>query len=90
MDSKSTQKQVFDSIATERRFQDLEDKKFKREGHEPVASELLAMDAALSEARLAYLKAETYKAEAAIEFVRQIAGIAVRCLEHHGVIDRVW
>lgn len=90
MDNKSTQKQVFAAIETERRFQNLDAKQKKQEDALPVAGEMIVLDQLLADARQAYLKAEIYKDTAALDVIRQIAGVAVRCLEIHGVIERVW
>ncbi len=85
---KSTQKQVFEAIAGERRFQDMLPKSRAAQEAFSVASELVAMDELMARAKKAYCdNAGNVEAR---DVVRQIAATAVRSMENHGAIERAW
>lgn len=86
-EKRSTQKQVFDAVSTERRYQDLLPKA-RTEGKDSVADFLLRIAEDADRARAAYLDSDGDVA--ARDNVRKIAAHAVHCLEIHGVIERVW
>lgn len=86
----STQKEVFDVVAGERRFQDLHAKQIKNETINPISGEVLVVEYLLDRVREVYSKADLHQDTAALDLMRQIAAVSVRCMERHGVIERVW
>jgi hypothetical protein len=79
--------EVYRAIDSERDYQDslIEGGKFEQSVHS-VAAEILMMEDYVARARKAFT--DNYGDEAALEVVRKIAGLAVRCMEHHGVKSR--
>ena len=86
---KSTRKAVFEAIEGERRYQDL---KPRKKGTDvavlPVAGEIIAMQQAVYRAMLAY--GSDGDECRALDAMREAVAFGVRCLENHGVIERVW
>lgn len=88
IEKKSTQKQVFDALSTERRYQDLLPK--TRTDGEPrtVGDYLLMLEEYVHRARVAWV--DHPGDVEALDVVRKVGGIAVHCMEDHGAIERVW
>jgi hypothetical protein len=85
---KATQDEVFAAIKDERRYQNLLPKTRSDGKMLPVAGEILLMEELLAKTRLAYY--DNAGDQQALDRIRKLVGVGVRCLENHGVIPRVW
>ncbi len=78
---------VFSAITTERKYQDVEyvDAHFKPVKRS-VGEELVLMQVYLNKAFKSY--ADEYGDAPALHRIRQVAALAVRCMENHGALPR--
>ena len=74
--------QVFDRLRDEREYQDSFVDKYSHKGNPSVEAEILMMEEYLALARSAWVK--TKGDDAALDILRKVAGIAIRCFENHG------
>jgi len=78
--------EVYKAIDSERDYQD--GRIAEKFGHQPdepthpVAAEILMMESYVARARAAWV--DNKGVEPALHMVRKVAGLAVRCMEHHG------
>jgi len=86
-ENKSTQKSVFDAVVAERRYQDLLPKNRSDGKIRTVEGELLLLEDYIARARKAWV--DNAGDTQALDVVRKVVSIGVRCLEVHGVIERV-
>lgn len=81
-----TRKEVYSLIDEEREYQDtIVGNKYNQSLH-PVAAEILMMEDYISRARKMWT--DSKGDEAALDHIRKVAGLAVRCIEHHGAPSR--
>jgi hypothetical protein len=78
--------QVFDKIRDERIHQNLISAKYDHKGNPSVEAEILMMEQYLSNAREAWVTG--IGNDAALDMLRKVTGIAVRCFENHGCPSR--
>ena len=74
---------VFDVLNGERKYQNHKDPTWQHEGKATVGEELLMMEEYLRLARTAWTT--TAGDEQALEILRKVVGIGIRCFENHGV-----
>jgi len=78
--------EVFDKLKVELEYQDLTAANYEHNGCPSFETEILLMEEYLANARTAWLsnKGNTM----ALDYLRKVAGIAVRCFKNHGCPDR--
>lgn len=80
--------EVYKLIDGEREYQnEIVGNKYSHVAH-PVAAEILMMEEYIQRAR--ELWTDVKGDEAALDMVRKVAGLAVRCMENHGAPERVY
>lgn len=79
--------EVYNLIDGERDYQDsVIGNKYAHVAH-PVAAEILMIEEYAARARVEWT--DNKGDEAALAMVRKVAGLCVRCMEHHGAPERV-
>ena len=83
---KLTRSQVYDILNGERNYQNYVVHTNNYAKVQPVSGELLLMEQYLQEARQQWVNNKGD--EACLNFMRKVAGVAVRCFENHGCPPR--
>lgn len=79
---------VFNEIDKEREYQDGISKNMNHKGHPTIEAEILMLDHYITLAKQSWTTSYGDNTPP-LENIRKIAGIATRCLEHHGCPSRV-
>lgn len=82
-----TRNEVYTVINSERDYQDNISGNMEHRGFPTVEAELLMMEHYVAEARREWVNTHGNPGPA-LEMMRKVAGIAVRCFEHHGCPPR--
>lgn len=87
----NTREKVYEAIDTERAYQDTRiSNKFEQPAGGimwPVPAEILMMEEYIKRAREEWTN---QKGDVpALHMIRKVAGLAVRCMEHHGAFPRI-
>ena len=80
-------KNVYKIIDGERDYQDSLNPKMDHKGFPTVEAELLMMEEYLKDARTAWTHSHA-NAVPALEIMRKVVGMGIRCFENHGVPKR--
>lgn len=85
---KVTRQEVYNAIDSERNYQDniIKNKYGNDDVGHPVAAEILMIEDYAARARKEWT--DNKGDDAALAMVRKVAGLAVRCMEHHGAPRR--
>jgi len=84
--TKLERSEVYKIIDTERDYQDANSNNWNHVGKPTVEAEILMMEEYLARARSAWVN--NNGKDAALDMMRKVVGIAVRCFENHGVNPR--
>lgn len=85
---KSTRQEVYAALDTERAYQErVWDSSIIHAQEQSVGDAILLVEEYAAKARLAWSQ-QQYPETNALDIMRKIGGIAVRCMETHGAINR--
>ena len=87
MSTSQPRSKVYEAIDGERAYQDINSSGWEHKGGPSVEAELLLLEEYVMRARNAWSVSEGNTA--ALDVIRKVAGVAVRCLENHGCPPRV-